>query len=233
MTTVAICQPPYFGWLGFWDMLAQADTMVLLDTVAISRQSWQTRNRVRQPDGRTAWLSVPVNSRLGQRLDTVRIDNSRDWARKHWATLQTCYERTPYWLTVEWLKNVYANPPERLADLTSSIITEIAIAFDIPTSIIRASDLPETGIGKIARIADILEMLKADEYLTTRGATYLHDMKTIGPAKIIWHDYTPTPYHQGGLPFDGHLAIIDRLTWTGQLPTSAPSATLSTGTSRA
>jgi hypothetical protein len=226
MTTVAIMQPSYIGWTYYFSMLDQADIFVLLDTVAISRQSSQTRNRVRQRDGRTAWLSIPVTSKLGQPLNTVEIDYGKDWQRKHVTTIKACYQHAPHWENIKQLLQAYDHDYPRLTSLTSVLIRTIRTHLGLNTNVINASDLPITTEGKTERIAAILEHLQATEYLTTRGATYLHDMDTIGPAKIVWHDYTPTPYNQGGLPWDGQLAIIDALAWTGCLPTSAPSATL-------
>ena len=56
MTTVCIMQPAYLPWMGYIDMIDQADLFVLLDTVEVSKQSWQTRNRVVNQAGKVQWL---------------------------------------------------------------------------------------------------------------------------------------------------------------------------------
>ena len=68
---VVITQPTYLPWLGYFELVAQADVFVFLDTVQFERQSWQSRNKIRSSDGRIHWLSVPV---IAAPLDTLIKD---------------------------------------------------------------------------------------------------------------------------------------------------------------
>ena len=56
---VAISQPTYLPWLGYFDLIDQVDVFVLLDDVQFEKQSWQQRNRIKTPAG-LQWLTVPV-----------------------------------------------------------------------------------------------------------------------------------------------------------------------------
>jgi len=56
---IAIAQPTYLPWLGYFDLIDQVDKFVLLDTVQFEKQSWQQRNRIKAPTG-LEWLTVPV-----------------------------------------------------------------------------------------------------------------------------------------------------------------------------
>lgn len=218
---VAIAQPTYLGWAGYFSLLAQADVFVLLDTVAVSRQSWQTRNRVQFPDGRDVWLSIPIRSELGQRLDTVEIDNSRGWQRKHWATIQACYTHAPYWDGFDWLKDYYdCKDFDLLAEWTISLIRQLAGVLGIRTRIIRARGLEPLPDGKIERLEAILEHLGATAYLTSPGATYLRSRTHVGPARIRWHNYVPVIYERGGRPCDPYLSVVDSLAWNGAAKTA-------------
>lgn len=42
--TVAIIQPAYLPWLGYFDQMARADVFVHYDDVQYSRKSWHSRN---------------------------------------------------------------------------------------------------------------------------------------------------------------------------------------------
>ena len=72
--TIAISQPTYLPWLGYFDLIDQSDTFVLLDSVQFEKQSWQQRNRIKTPSG-LLWLTVPVvfRGRLEQRIHEVEI----------------------------------------------------------------------------------------------------------------------------------------------------------------
>ncbi len=58
--TMAMHQPNYVPWLGYFHKLARCDMFVHLDTVQFPRgQSFGARNRIKTPNG-VAWLTVPV-----------------------------------------------------------------------------------------------------------------------------------------------------------------------------
>jgi hypothetical protein len=200
MNRVAIMQPTYIGHLPYYAMIDHADTFVLLDTVPISKQSWQTRNRIRTPDGRVHWLSIPTHATYQQPLNEVLIDYGRDWQRKHWRTIESAYRNT-----LEFLWPCYHEPISHLSVFTGAQISWIATHLQLDTTIIRASTL-EPATGKIERLRSILEQTDATSYLATRGSAYLEGSDLGVP--IEWFDYQRPTYnqHQSWMP---HLSIID------------------------
>ena len=56
---VAIHQPLYLPYYGFFQKAAQADTFVFLDNVQYSNNNWQDYNTIKTPQG-TMRLRVPV-----------------------------------------------------------------------------------------------------------------------------------------------------------------------------
>jgi len=59
MTVVAIMQPTYLPWLGYFGLMDRVDTFVYLDSVQFARRSWQQRNRIKSERGEVM-LTVPV-----------------------------------------------------------------------------------------------------------------------------------------------------------------------------
>ena len=59
---VAIMQPTYLPWLGYFALMDRVDCFILLDTVQFARRSWQQRNRIKTARG-PLWLTVPVRSK--------------------------------------------------------------------------------------------------------------------------------------------------------------------------
>ncbi len=110
MTTVAIMQPTYLGWLGYFDMIDQADTFILLDNVAISKKSWQTRNRILARDDRVQWLSVPTHAHQGQPLNEVEVVKTEAWQLKHIRAIEAAYQHAPYYETLSPLLDQIADP---------------------------------------------------------------------------------------------------------------------------
>ena len=86
---VAVHQPHYLPWLGYFEKMDQADVFVVLDTVQFEKNGWQNRNKIKTAQG-WQWLTVPVMHKFGQRLGQVKLDQRSDWRKKHWMAL-SCY----------------------------------------------------------------------------------------------------------------------------------------------
>ena len=51
MKTVAIMQPTYLPWMGYFALMDAVDEFIILDRVQFARRSWQQRNRIKTPQG--------------------------------------------------------------------------------------------------------------------------------------------------------------------------------------
>ena len=67
---VAIHQPQYLPWLGYFDKMLKADVFCYLDTVQYKKNEWQNRNRIKTAMG-WQWLTVPVTYRFPQGIGEV------------------------------------------------------------------------------------------------------------------------------------------------------------------
>ena len=84
MKTIAIMQPTYLPWLGYFDLINRSDVFVFLDSVQFDKRSWQQRNRIKTPNGELM-LTVPVltKGRSDQKICDVMIDPSQKFNKKH------------------------------------------------------------------------------------------------------------------------------------------------------
>ena len=94
---VAVHQPQYLPWIGYFDKIIKSDCFVFLDKVQYKHREFQNRNKIRSKDG-WMWLTVPVISKGKgrQSIDEVEIDNSLDWQKDHCRSLQVCYGKSEY-----------------------------------------------------------------------------------------------------------------------------------------
>src|SRR5262245_57551917 len=91
---VALHQPNFFPWLGYFDKLVRADVFVVLDNVQCSKTGGTWSNRVRLLGGDAPrWITMPVvRAYSGVRLvREMQIDNEQPWRRKFLQTLRTYY----------------------------------------------------------------------------------------------------------------------------------------------
>src|SRR4051812_37246521 len=118
--TVAIMQPTYLPWLGLFDLMDQADELVLLDSVQFERHSWQHRNRIRGPAGEIL-LTVPVrNTGLATTIAEAQIADGRAVA-KHLVTIGHAYAKSAHRHLLDGLAPLYA-PTDSLVEFLVPIL---------------------------------------------------------------------------------------------------------------
>lgn len=211
---IAVLQPGYLPWLGFFDQMNRVDVFVLYDDVQYTRSDWRSRNRIKGPQG-PVWLTVPVlkRGRLGQSILEAEIDNRSDWRRKHRETLRIHYGKSPFFED-HWplFAEAYGRSWQRLADLDLFLIEKLRDALGIRTRIARSSEL---GVGgqRIERLLALCRHFGADRYLTGDAAEdYLDPTPfSAGGVNLEYQRYEHPQYPQQYGGFTPHLSIVDLL----------------------
>jgi WbqC-like protein family len=214
---IAIAQPTYLPWLGYFDLLDQVDKFVLLDTVQFEKQSWQQRNRIKTPTG-LMWLTVPVvfRGRLGQSIVDVEIREPDFW-RNHLRAVELNYRRAPFFddynpAFCELLRT--ASSGLRLADLTIGLLRWLAEAIGISTPIVRSSELAVDG-KRTQLLAEVCSLLGATTYVSPLGsADYLLNELPILTGRsinVVFQHYEHPEYRQLFPPFEAHASVLDLL----------------------
>ena len=213
---VAISQPSYLPWSGFFDLVDQVDRFVLLDDAQFVKQSWHQRNRIKSPSG-LLWLTVPVifRGRLGQPLCDVMIREPQFW-EKHVRAVEVSYGKARYFERYyPTLKEVLQDRSlsGRLLDLNIELIRWLAKELGVTTPMVRSSTLCVEG-KRSARLVSICKLLGAADYVSPRSATYLLEDEGLfneGGLKIWFQNYTHPTYEQRFPPFLPFASALDLL----------------------
>ena len=211
---VAVLQPGYLPWLGFFDQMSRVDAFVLYDDVQYTRSDWRSRNRIKGPGG-SVWLTVPVlkKGRLGQTILEARIDNRSGWQRKHRETLKIHYGKAPYFARY-WpiFDEGYARIWEFLVDLDLFFIQRLRDALGLKTRLLRSSELGISG-GPVERLVALCQRLGADHYLTGDAAAEYLDpapFEAVG-VTLEYQEYHHPTYPQMYGEFVPYLSAVDLL----------------------
>ena len=209
---VAIHQPQYLPWLGYFDKMDQADVFVLLDDVQYKKNEWQNRNKIRNAEG-WQWITVPVLHEFGQKIYEIKIDNQRDWREKHLKSIEQNYSQAPYFKeNFSFCKEILEKEWEHLVELNIGFVQHLKKGLGISTDIVRSSTLGiETD--KTERLVDICKHLQADIYLSgTGGSDYLEEEKfQESGIQLEYQKYTHPEYKQVYNGFCPHMSVIDLL----------------------
>jgi len=167
-----ILQPNYIPWYGYFELIKEADIFVFLDDVQYTRRDWRNRNKILTKDGDVQWLTVPVikESRDTLLIKETKIDNSQDWAKKHFSTLKQNYSNTPYWHDYsDLLKHLYSLNYETIDDLDISFIKSIAKILNLDTKFVKSSSYDSVG-SKDNKLVDLCKKIGISTYISGPSA---------------------------------------------------------------
>lgn len=221
MVELAVMQPTYIPWIGYFDLIDQADIFVFYDDVKVSKQSWGVRNRINLA-GKEHFLTVPLknyqnhNDRL---FSNTEIAYTTKWNIKHLKTLQQAYSKAPFFecifndVRALIIDNVYGS----IGDLNMAIISHISDKCGIETPFIKSSEIQGLEGTKDKRLVNICKKLNAENYLSTPGSAVYIEAETPGGAfrkndiNLRYHKYISPKYPQLGGQFLNQLSILDLL----------------------
>jgi hypothetical protein len=218
--TVVIMQPTYIPWLGYFDLVRQADYFVFYDDVQFIKQSWQSRNKINSPQGEL-YLSVPVQKTKHHEelmIKDVLIDDKQPWRKKHFKSIQQNYQKAAFYPDyIDEIKSLYDQPVEKLADFNIELIRRITTLLGVSTQFIRSSTLDFEKGPKEEGIIAICNHLNAHHYLSPIGAKeYLDNDKAISAfsnnkIKVEFQQFEPKAYAQNQKAFTPYLGVFDAL----------------------
>jgi len=218
--TVAVMQPTFLPWMGYFDLIDQSDCFVFLDSVQFSKQSWQQRNRVKGPDGEQ-WITVPVLTKglPNQRIFEVKVNQNAKFQKKTIKTITQIYRKAPFFDSyIDELSNIFLKSHVFLAELNIELILWVCRQLGIFTKMIRSTSLKAKG-KKVELLVKICKELKADTYLSTPGSkVYIDENNLFVPHGIdlVYQVFKHPVYRQSKGGFLPCMSIIDLLFNEGQ-----------------
>lgn len=210
---VAIHQPNYLPWLGWFAKAAQADVFVLLDDVQFEKGGYTNRVEVKTAQGRTL-LTVPVEAggATPPRIDELRVAKDGRWADRHAKTLSQSYGRSPGWRALgPRIEEVLADGGTRLAALNERLIRVILEALDVRTRVVRASELRPSAAPANEGLVEVCRALGAGTYLSGAGGRKYNDPAAFAAAGIdlVYSAFAHPTYAQPHGAFEAGLSALD------------------------
>jgi hypothetical protein len=188
---IAVMQPYFFPYIGYYQLAAAVDMFVLLDDVSYIKQGWINRNRFLL-DGRPNWFTVPLSGAGSHELiRDVRLDVSRYryWRAKFFKSLTHYYGHAPFYRqTLELIDRVVPATPgadTRIAALAECSLKQVLDYLGLPVRSRSSSLIPLPGSARgTARIFEICRQLGAHSYLNSPGGAQLYDRQAFAEQGI-------------------------------------------------
>lgn len=213
--SIAIMQPTYLPWAGYFSLINMVDTFVIYDDVQFDKRSWQQRNKIKTTTG-SQWLSVSVDSKgkYNQKINEVLISQQSHDCKTHIRALHLNYSKAPFFkdYSDDIFKCIEANTG-LLVELNTSLILLICQILGINTNFIRSSDLGIGGL-KEARLVDICKHLAGTQYISPQGSkAYLSESDAFcsGSVELVYQVFDHPEYPQINGEFIPYMSILDML----------------------
>ena len=186
----------YFAPVSYYAFLLRADRVCIEQCEHYHKQSWRNRCLLSAANGPIA-LTVPVEKENDQDIRQVRITEKDNWRHRHWQSLASAYQSSPFFEYYEDDLRPLVEEPCRpfLFDFNESIRQKICELLDIRTPVALTEDY------------------KAD-YQSCDNLTDLRE--AIHPKRDfrLLPGYAPRPYTQvfdARFGFQPELSILDLL----------------------
>lgn len=181
---VAIHQPNFFPWLGYFDKIALSDVFVFLDGVSYPKNSWVNRVRL-NIQGEARWTTCPVrHASMKGPISDVVIDNSHHWREKLLKTLDANYRRAVHFdQAMVVLEPLIRSEEAQLANFNIEAIRAISAAVGIQTKFVRQTELSHAGTANDLLVS-LVRAVGGTCYLVGGGADGYHDDSTFGAAGL-------------------------------------------------
>lgn len=194
---LAIHQPQYMPWLGYFHKMAGADLFVFLDDAQFKKNEWQHRNRIRNPEG-WQWLSVPNSYRFPQAINQVKVRNETGWQQKHLKSLEMCYGKSAYYSNyIDIFKNYYEKTRDTMDSVALDSVRLLAGIIGINTSLELSSQYRFEG-KSTQRLIEICRHFSADTYLAGAGGRGYMDLSLFEKegVNVVFQEFRCPRYRQ-------------------------------------
>lgn len=216
----AVMQPTFNPWMGYFDLIDQVDVFVFLDDVQLSKQSWQTRNRIKTQQGELL-LSIPLKSNTSLKDRTIHVAQVADhlnWRTKHLKSIQTAYAKAPYFAEVYPVVAAYYQTGSPIvSQFNEGMIRLVSDRIGLSKKFVTSSQLAGIKGEKDERVVQICKAVGTNEYLSPKGSAEYINRKLPGGAflsngiMLYYHDYQHPQYPQLYGMFLSHMGILDLL----------------------
>lgn len=193
---IAIMQPYYYPYVGYFELIKAVDKFVFLNNVQYIRRGWINRNRIRWTNN-WKYLTVPISKCSHTTLIQDVTISGNNWKYDHLNSLMCVYTKTCILAnhpSFQFMANINTN---NLCQMLMDTIINTSKYLGITTEFLDSRDFPSSR-NKQHRLIDICKQLNADTYVNATGGVDLYD-KTDFEAENIKLEFLEPTKHKNKL----------------------------------
>jgi hypothetical protein len=209
-------QPTYLPWIPFFERIILSDIFIFLDDVEFSKNSNHNRNYIKS-NSQKLLLTVPINHESHIMIKDVKIDNNKNWKKKHWESIKQTYGKLEFFkIFHKDLENIYNKDWEYLSKLNIEIIKLFINLLEIKTEIYTSSNINVKGTSN-EKLINLCKYFNADAFIVKRNTEHYHPKNIFLDNKIEFKYFSNTifEYKQQKNNFIPALSVLDYMSNCG------------------
>jgi hypothetical protein len=214
--TIAVMQPYFFPYLGYFQLVKAVDRFVFFDDVNFIKKGWIHRNQVLL-QGAGHLFSIPLaKASQNRKIREIELADFAKWREDFLRLIEHSYKKAPHYPEVyAWLSGfLHAKTYETISELAIGSVRETMDYLGIEKAFLKSSELPyrkEDGTPAQDKIFSICGLLDADTYINPKNGIDLYDKQafTDRNMRLFFINMKPVSYPQ--LKKDGFVPYLSML----------------------
>lgn len=212
---IAIMQPYFLPYMGYWQLIAQVDEFVVYDNIKYTKKGWINRNRFLQNGGDVVF-SLPLKA-ASDDLDVDKRELSDTFEREKLVRqLREAYRKAPHFNeNFPLIESIINFSENNLSCYIGNSIQAICRYLDISTPIIISSAIPveHRSLKGKDKVIAICKSLMATDYINPIGGLELYnkDEFTQEDVNLTFLKSRALNYDAFGKEAVPHMSILDVL----------------------
>lgn len=210
---LAIMQPYFFPYIGYWQVMNSVDQYVIYDDVNYIKGGWVNRNHILM-NGQSIWFNLILDHPSPyKKINEVKVSPDEKSRRNLLKTLEGAYKKAPYFQDVyPVLQDAILQDEDNLARYLIHTIRSVHQYLGMKTNLLVSSDLKKDNSLKGAdKVLAICKELNADEYHNSIGGIDLYSKEQFleQGIRLCFVKAKEVVYKQFKNDFIPNLSIID------------------------
>lgn len=225
---LAIMQPYFLPYIGYFSLIKHTDEFILFDTVQFIRHGWIERNRILKQTGGWQYIQVPLIKKDGRDtlISDIHINNDENWKQKILSQIQHYKKKAPYYhIVIDLLRQIFEKDYEDIVSLDKKSLQVICEYLGIHRLFPVFSEM-DLNIGVVNApdewALNICKAIRADSYLNPIGGLEFFNRAKYENAgiDISFQNMKISEYDQHQECFEPGLSILDVLMFNSAEETS-------------
>lgn len=214
MIKIAIMQPYFFPYIGYWQLINAVDIFVLYDDVNYIKKGWINRNNILLNKSKHL-ITIPLlNVSQNKHINECIISDDDKIINNIIKTINLAYRKAPYYNLVFPTLEKIIKTKGSISDLVLKSVLWIKEYLNIDTEIILSSSIGKNNELKGQdKIIEIVKKLNGNHYINAIGGQELYDKEIFNnnEIKLNFIKMKEIKYKQFNNEFIPNLSFIDVL----------------------